>query len=379
MRQYTLTILQRRALRRVLFVGGLLIALSAVPPVSARQSAALSFSSISELIASYTDWVHGRRTGVELVAMDLDAAQRQLARFDPSVLPTTAAPGTKEAREEQRRLVTAFALEVAAVGSKKHSAAAARLVEWACAYVRAHSPHNEFDRAWQLAALSILEGGIDSAALHDHLDHVQSLFRDEPRLTLARGIAEEQFSAPSEVLTRTASEASLAKAREIATRAEGERFRASERAIARFREAAKTESLRAEAGLRLGHVKLRQGRYDEALSAFTGVEAQTEDRALVYLVHLFRGIALENRGRVDEARASFWQALKISPGAHSATLRLAALEFRHGRIDSPEPMLDKLLKTGDPRRDPWWSYYAGDWRFWYPRIERVRSLLKPHA
>jgi tetratricopeptide (TPR) repeat protein len=375
--------------RRVLLVGCVLIALPAVPAVlttvalakvvTARQSTSLSFSSISELIASYTEWVHGRRTGVELIAMDLDASQRQLARFDPSLLPTTAAPGTKEAREEQRRLVTAFALEIAAVGSKRHSAAAARLVEWACAYVRAHSPHNDFDRAWQLAALSVLEGGIDSTALHDHIDHVQTLFRDEPRLLLARGIAEEQFSAPSEVLTRTAIGASLARAREIATRAEGERFRASERAVARFREATRTESLRAEASLRLGHVKLEMGRYDEALDAFTGVEGLTEDRAIVYLVHLFRGIALENRGRVDEARASYWQALKISPGAHSATLRLAALEFRHGRMDAPEAMLDALLKTGDPRRDPWWSYYAGDWRFWYPRIERVRALLRPSA
>jgi tetratricopeptide (TPR) repeat protein len=359
--------------RRVLCI---LIALWAAPPLGARQPASLSYSSVSDLIASYSDWVRGRRSGVELVAMDLDAAQRQLARFDPSRLPTTAAPGTIEAREEQRRLVTTFALEVAAIGSKKQAAAAARLVEWACTYVRAHSPLNDFDRAWQLAALAVLEGGIDSTALHDHLDHVQSLFRDEPRLILARGIAEEQFSAPTEVLTRTAVGASLARAREIATRAQGERVRAAERAVARFGEAARTESLRAEASLRLGHVKLGQGRYDEALAAFAGIEALTGDRALVYLVHLFRGIAFESRGRADEARASFVQALQISPGAHSATLRLAALEFRHGRIDAPDSMLDALLKSGDPRRDPWWSYYAADWRFWYPRIDRVRALLR---
>lgn len=358
-------------------MGCVLLALSSGPPLSARQSTSPAFSSISELLASYTEWIQGRRTGIELIAIDLDAAQRQLARVDPASLPTAAAPGTLEAREEQRRLVTAFALEVAAVGSKRHSAAAARLVEWACAYVRAHSPHNDFDRAWQLAALSVLEGGIDSTALHDHIDHVQALFRNEPRLLLARGIAEEQFSAPTEVLTRTVIGASLARAREIAVRAEGERFRASERAAARFREAAKDESLRAEASLRLGHVKLGMGRDDEALSAFTGLERLTDDRALVYLVHLFRGIALENCGRTDEARASYRQALTLSPGAHSATLRLAALEFRHGRIDAPEGMVDALLQSDDPRRDPWWSYYAADWRFWYPRIERVRSLLKP--
>jgi tetratricopeptide (TPR) repeat protein len=365
--------------RRALVLGCVLAALSAAPGAAARQSTSLSFSSISELLTSYADWVQGRRSGVELVAIDLDATQRQLARFDPSSLPTTAALGTPEAREEQRRLITTFALELAAVGSKKHAAAAARLVEWACPYVRAHAPQNDFDRAWQLAALSVLEGGIDSSGLHDHLDHVHNLFQDEPRLVLARGIAEEQFSAPSEVLTRSVAAANLARAREIASRAEGERFRAAERAAARFKDAAKDESLRAEASLRLGHVKLLMGRYDEALAALSGAERGTDDRAVIYLVHLFRGMALENRGRIDEARASYRQALAISPGAHSATLRLAAMEFRHGRTDAPDQMLDALLRVDDPRRDPWWSYYAADWRFWYPRIERVREMLKPHA
>ena len=333
-------------------------------------------TSVGSLLTSYTEWIQGRRTGVELIAIDLDAAQRQLARFDPSSLPTAVAAGTPQAREEQRRLVTTFALELAAVGSKKHAAAAARLVEWACPYIRAHTPKNDFDRAWQLAALSVLEGGIDSGGLHDHVDHVRSAFPNEPRLVLARGIAEEQFGAPTEVLTRSVAGANLARAKELAVRAEGERYRAGERAAARFAEAAKDESLRAEASVRLGHVKIEMGRYDEALAALAGVERLTEDRALVYLVHLFRGIALENRARTQEARTSYQEALALSPGAHSATLRLAALEFRHGQLDAPEDLLDPLLRSDDPRRDPWWSYYAADWRFWYPRIERVRALLR---
>jgi tetratricopeptide (TPR) repeat protein len=242
--------------------------------------------------------------------------------------------------------------------------------------VRAHTPANDFDRAWQLAALSVLEGGIDSTVLHDHLDHLRWFFPGEPRLVLARGIAEEQFSAPSEVLTRTAIGASLARVRELASHAESERTRAAERAAARFTDAAKDVTLRAEAHLRLGHVKLRMGRSDEALAALSGVERQTEDRAIIYLAHLFRGLALEDLRRIDEARASYREALALSPGAHSATLRLAALEFRHGRSDAPEALLAALLRNDDPRRDPWWSYYAGDWRFWYPRIERVRELVR---
>jgi tetratricopeptide (TPR) repeat protein len=349
--------------------------LAGMPVVSGTGQPGRS-SAITDLITSYADWVQGRRTGVELIAIDLDAARGILSRFDPSSLPTTAEAGTPAAREEQRRLVTAFALELAAVGSKRHAAAAARLVEWACPYIRAHTPKNEFDRAWQLAALSVLEGGIDATGLRDHVEHVRALFPDEPRLLLARGIAEEQVSAPTEVVTLSVSGANLARAREIAVRAEGEHLRAAERAADRFREAARDESLRAEANLRLGHVKLQMGRYDEALAAFAGVERLTDDRALVYLAHLFRGIALENRGRPQDARLSYREALAESPGAHSATLRLAALEFRHGGLDEPESLLGPLLRNDDPRRDPWWSYYAGDWRFWYPRIERVRSLLK---
>jgi len=364
-----------RFLRRILGTVCVLAGVSTGPVPSAGQQA--GSSSITDLLTSYADFVQGRRTGVELIAIDLDFARWNLSRFDPSSLPTAAGAGTAAAREEQRRLVTAFALELAAVGSKRHAAAAARLVEWACPYIRAHAPKNDFDRAWQLAALALLEGGIDATGLHDHVGHVRALFPDEPRLLLARGIAEEQVSAPSEVLTRSVSGAGLARAREIAARVAGERFRAAERAADRFREAAADETLRAEANLRLGHVKLEMGRDDEALAALEGVERLTEDRALVYLAHLFRGIALENRGRPAEARLSFRQALAQSPGAHSATLRLAALEFRHGRIDEPATLLDPLLRNDDPRRDPWWSYYAGDWRFWYPRIERVRSLLKP--
>ena len=362
-----------RFLRRVLGIACLLTAASA----GGRANQPAHSSSVQDLLASYTDWVQGRRTGVELIAIDLDAARSNLSRFDPSSLPTAAGAGTLEAREEQRRLVTAFALELAAVGSKRHASAAARLVEWACPYIRAHVPKNDFDRAWQLAALSVLEGGIDANGLHDHVEHVRAQFPDEPRLVLARGIAEEQVSAPTEVLTRSVMGADLARARETAARAAGERLRAAERAADRFREAARDERLQAEANLRLGHVKLEMGRYDEALAAFAGVERSTDDRAIVYLAHLFRGIALENRGRTDEARLSYRQALAQSPEAHSATLRLAALEFRHGRGDEPETLVSRLLQNDDPRRDPWWSYYAGDWRFWYPRIERVRALLKP--
>jgi tetratricopeptide (TPR) repeat protein len=296
--------------------------------------------------------------------------------MDPAEIPTDPAWTSDQRREMQRRILTSFALEIAASGARRHASAAARLVEWACAYVRTHLPRNDFDRAWQLAALSVLEGGIDSHALADHVAHALPVFQDEPRLMLARGLVEEQFNAPTEALVRTESAAGLQRAREAMMRAEGESFRAAERAIARYLEAAQNPAVAGEALLRAGHVQMRLGRYDAALTTWTGLEGRTSDPALRFLLYLFRGMAYEGRARYADARASYTAALALSPRAHSATLRLAALEFRHGDGDAAAAAADVLLRDDDPRRDPWWSYYAADWRLWYPHVERVRALLR---
>lgn len=331
---------------------------------------------MGDMIAGYADWAAGRRKTADVDVVDLDVARRELGRLDPASIPVDPSWTPDQAREMRRRVLTSFALELAAIGARRHAASAARLVEWACAYVRTHQPLNDFDRAWELAALSVLEGGIDSRTLADHVAHAQTVFHDEPRLALARGIAEEQFNAPTEAIVRTESAAGLVRAREALVRAEGESFRASERAIARFQEAASVEAIAAEALLRAGHVQLLMSRYDAALASWSGVEQKTKEPALLFLLHLFRGIAYEGRARLDEARQSYKAALAISPRAHSATLRLAALAFRYGHDDDPGGLADALLKDDDPRRDPWWSYYAADWRFWYPRIGAVRGFLK---
>ena len=347
-----------------------LVALAVLAPAPQRSSAT------AELLKDYADWVQGRRDNLDLTVADLDAARQALGRLDPSAITVDTKLPPAAAREQQRRLMTAFALEVAALGSRKQAAAAARLIEWACPYVRSHTPINDFDRAWQLAALSALEGGIDSATLNAHLDHVQNGFGTEPRIILARGIADEQFGAPAEVLTRSVSAAGLARAREALARAEGERYRALDRAIARFRDAAEIPGIAAEARLRMGHVQHRLARHDAALATWNNLEALKPELPVAYLVHLFRGLAHESYGRYDAARISYSAALRLSPKAHSATMRLAALAFVHGTAGDPYPNIETLLRDNDPRRDPWWSYYAADWRFWYPRIERVRELAR---
>lgn len=331
----------------------------------------------ASLVSDYAEWVRGgAKTEFDLTAIDLDATRGELARLNPAQLPRRPGATPEEARESQRRLLTSFALETAAVGAKRHAAAAGRLIEWACQHVRSHAPVSDFDRAWELAALSALEGAIDSETLRGHLGHLHGALADDPRVQLAYGVTEEQFNAPSEALTRSLAAKELARARQDAVRSDGEAGRAAERAITRYRDALKVPTIHAEAALRLGHVYLVQRRYDDALTAWKEVGDSPADPALVYLARLFRGLAYEDMKRDDDARAAYQTAAAVSPLAHSVNMRLAVLAFRSGHAEESQQIIERLLKDDDPRRDPWWSYYAADWRFWYPRIGEVRSMLK---
>jgi tetratricopeptide (TPR) repeat protein len=353
----------------------LLLALTFTGPAS-NVSAHQTQTSTASLIAAYADWLRGERKDIDLSVIDLDAARQELARLNPGSLPARAGAAPDEIRESNRRLLTGFALEIAAVGSRRHASAAARLIEWACQYVRAHSPINDFDRAWELAALAALEGGIDSEGLRAHLAHLHGQLADEARVQLAYGVAEEQFNAPSEALTRSLAAIDLSRAKQEIARSEGENTRAFDRATGRYRDALKVPAVHAEAALRLGHVQLMMRHYDEALTAWNDVADAPGDPALIYLARLFRGLAYEGLRRDEDARAAYVSAAALSPSAHSVNMRLAVLAFRDGRIQESQQTIEHLLKDDDPRKDPWWSYYAADWRFWYPRIERVRDFLK---
>jgi tetratricopeptide (TPR) repeat protein len=335
-----------------------------------HTSPLLQSTSVPDLLSDYVEWIRGGRTGTALVALDLAAAHRELARRTPYALFRVASPSSTVSEETGRKLATTFALELAAAGSRRQSAAAARIVEWACAYVRGRAPHDEFDRAWQLAALSVLEGGINPAVLREHLKHVRLVFPDEPRFLLAQAIAEEQVGAPVELLGEPPSSSTSAHIPDAAARR-----RAAEQAMSLFREASATDAVRAEAQIRLSHIQIEMNRYDDALQTLATVIDTKGDRALAFLGHLFRGLAWERKGHSKDAMAAYLSAQQTSPGAQSATLRMAALDFREGRRDQATERVDALLSNNEAHRDPWWSYYAGDWRLWPVRIERLRELV----
>jgi tetratricopeptide (TPR) repeat protein len=342
---------------------------AAILTLAAAAPAPAQDVSVEQLFARY-------RQRDPLVAQDFLAipdahvARRELERFGPRFLS-----GDRKTADERRRWLMTFALELAKAHSEKESVSAGLIVEWACQYVRRHEPLDEFDRRWQMAATAMLQGAINPRVLEMHLRHMGAQFPRESRLALARALVAEQLTAPREVLARGRAAAAAA--------ASGRRSRESptlldlhEEAARRFQELAIAEpSLRAEANVRRARVYIWLDRHQDALLALDDVERLTKDPALVYLSRLFRGLALKGLGRPEDAQLAWVSALQVGPGAQSAMMSLATAMFAAGERAAADLMIVRMLERNDPRADPWWAYWAGDYRFWYQLISAVRELL----
>ena len=245
-----------------------------------------------------------------------------------------------------RRAIAAFALE-AAMTHVDQASAASKLIEWGCRQIRRDPKPDEFDRLWHLAAFAALEGAADADGIESHITHVKFQFPSEPRLALARGVAEELRV--FEGMTR-----GRASASELA--------RYGEEAVRRFQDAMADASTRGEAGLRQGHALLQLGKFEPALDVLGQVESATTDADFVYLTRLFRGRALDRLGRADDARRAYQAALEVRPAGATATVALSALLFRRGLRDEADAMIEGFLGRNDTQDDPWWSYWPGDYR-----------------
>ena len=326
----------------------------------------------------------------ELAAVeDLDAARTDLDRLAPKFLsapPPPKAPARAGAPadaaaapvvpllEQRRRDLVTFALDLAGATVVRHGLTARRLVEWACYNVRRHLPPNDFDHRWQLAALALVEGEMDPAALREHVAHLESQFPGEPRAAMARAIADEQVTAPVELgSVSNANAAAFAHARNPSGAAPAVLL---DRAAASFEALLKVDVLHPEAGLRLAHVQIAQGRFDRALASLDDVDRSARDGYVLYLSRLFRGVALEGLGRPREAQAAYRTALETGPHAHAATMALATSLFRTGQRAEADDLIASLLEADDQSKDVWWAYWAGDFRLWGALIGPVRDLVK---
>jgi hypothetical protein len=149
-------------------------------------------------------------------------------------------------------------------------------------------------------------------------------------------------------------------------------------AIARFDEAAKDETIRAEAMVRKAWLLIRLDRPADGLEALAAVgdAAGVGDTAVRYWAHMVRGRALEKLGQTDAAAREYAEALTVVPGAQSGFAALTALEIGRGNYELAFRHAAEGRSVRPGATDPWRQYGGADFRFLDARLARLRELSR---
>jgi tetratricopeptide (TPR) repeat protein len=99
---------------------------------------------------------------------------------------------------------------------------------------------------------------------------------------------------------------------------------------------------------------LQQNRPAEALAALTAAEQENPNDAAI---RNFRGIALTQLGRSDDAAAEYREAIRLNPQLADAYRNLGHLEWTEGHPDPARAALKKALDLSPD--DPYAHYYLG--------------------
>ena len=190
--------------------------------------------------------------------------------------------------------------------------------------------------------------------------------------TLALGFPEAALSfaekakveapADGEVLLLSACvKESLALREKVRTQdAEARRLRAEAEAL--FREALAADPGQAEALVRLGSVRLDQGRPQEAQPVLVQAVERARDDRQRYLALLLLGRAADLQEKPADGAAFYRRALEAWPESQAARFGLARNLESSGGPSAAHPfvmasLLDSTKVSREP--DPWWSYPFG--------------------
>lgn len=323
------------------------------------------------------------QAGVDVVGM-LEAYQQ--GRHDEAVATAAALPdlgpfrlrfvqdtprwiGADPARVEARSAAAAaFLLELTAARLESDWGRLSDLIEWTCVQRRA-GPPTEFERAWHAASHALagrararawLLGEYarlphqkpSSAPPSDpqrpparHLMHAIERFPEDPRFQLARVVA-WTWGRDGEPI------------RNLRRRDDDQR-RPARRApqlesIVTLEPLTAVAGVAAEAFVRIGLVHFTVEDYAAALRAFASAQRIAAPPAIEYLARFHAGRSLERLTRPDEAMREYHQALEVVPGAESATIALASLQFmrddRGGAVSLIERVFDRAHHPDDPGR-----------------------------
>jgi tetratricopeptide (TPR) repeat protein len=181
----------------------------------------------------------------------------------------------------------------------------------------------------------------------------------EPLLHLTAGLAEESLVAFSGVSATAASDHDVL-IRNAQNAGGIDRDDLVSRAAERYSKALTLNPVLVEAHLRLGRLRHRQGKADEARKSLRQA-ISLGSGPLLYLAHLFLGQSFESEGDLEAAVQEYRRALVPEPGMQTASVALANALVRQGRPAEGREILDRALsESADRRLDAYWSYLVGD-------------------
>ena len=319
----------------------------------------------------------------------------KLARFNFEDAERWMSSGGAAAAERRQLAAALFALEYAGVRQGVLPA----MLNWA-RDVLSRQPPRRIEALWLRASIALAEGldrwiflvegvgqttasGKPGPAPVAHIRFARTRFPDDPYFQMAEAIgAEVSANRPLDRLSGPPIQSSTEWDRISTDRLEAgglrlpERTAALERAAGLLERLTSHETLAAEANLRLGYVRLRQGQSDAALAHFDRLPSLTKNVSLRYLGHLFSGWTLGSLGRVQEATVAYRAALSVVPRAQSATSLLVALLIRNDQLPDAEAAAEKFLVADVAPVDPWRTYHVGDFPEYQRLVRELREALR---
>lgn len=268
-----------------------------------------------------------------------------------------AAKGAGDAN--RRRLVAAtFALDVAASRLVTEPRDVPPLVEWGCEQVRKRLPSAE-ERQWHVAALALLEGLGDPAAVDAHLAHAATRAANEPRVAYARAWLADARTAT--VHPRQPVEASAPYPDALA---------------ATWVALASTPDLAGDAWLRVGFYQMLAGRHADARATLGRATLVSQDPDIRALAALFAAwSAVRANAPPASAVASLRESLAAAPHSRTAAVWLARLLAVSGDAAGAERVAETSLGTDAGSPDPWRLFYGGDMRRWPALVGALRAAV----
>ncbi len=307
-------------------------------------------------------------------------------------------PGWVEAdparRDARSAAAAAFLLELAAARLESDWGRFADLIEHSCIRLRATGPPTPFERAWH-AASHALAGrararvwllGQYARLPHQpptnappsdpqrpparHLMHALERFPDDPQFQLSRVVAW--------TWGRDAEPIRNVRRREDDGRRPARRAPQLD-AITALEPLTATPEVAAESWVRIGLVHFSIGDFAAALQAFESAQPIALEPEMAYLAHFNAARALERLSRPDEAVRAYRKALDLVPGAESAAITLASLQFMQDDRDGAVSLIDRVFNGSTSPTDPGRLIGYGSYLRWPALKASLRAAVSAYS